>query len=71
MPEMRQCAADSYGEDRAGGGAAVLGMLGVSQMQNNTKSLRGIVVVRTQPLIKTNKPPFLSKLLSQALEKLL
>lgn len=42
MPEMRQCAADSDGEDRGESGAAVLGLLGVSKVQDDAESLKGI-----------------------------
>ena len=37
MPEMRQCAADSDGEDRGESGAAVLGLLGVSQVSDDAE----------------------------------
>ena len=37
MPEMWQRAADSYGEDRGEGRAAVLGMFGVSEVQDDAE----------------------------------
>lgn len=36
---MRQRAADSYREDRAEGGAAVLGMFGIPKVPNHAKPL--------------------------------
>lgn len=39
MPKMRQCAFDSYREDRAEGRSAVLGVFGISQVQNHTEPL--------------------------------
>lgn len=40
MSEMRQRTADSYGEDRAEGRTAVLGMLYVSQVPDYTESMK-------------------------------
>lgn len=40
MPEMRQRVADSYREIRAESGAAILGMLDISQVQSRAKPLR-------------------------------
>lgn len=40
MPEMRQCAADSYREIRCESGATVLGMLGVSEVPDEAEYLR-------------------------------
>ena len=37
MPEMRKRSADSHGEDRAEGGATVLGMFGVSEVPNDAE----------------------------------
>lgn len=40
MPEMRQHVADSYREIRGESGTTVLGMLGVSEVSDDAKSLR-------------------------------
>lgn len=45
---MRQCAGDQNGEVGAEGGAEVLGMFGVSEVQDDAESLR----VRTGPPLK-------------------
>ncbi|VXC93700.1 hypothetical protein PSEUDO8Z_30186 [Pseudomonas sp. 8Z] len=37
MSEMWQCVTDSHGEVRAEGGAAVLGMFGVSEVPNDAE----------------------------------
>ncbi|VXB47708.1 hypothetical protein PSEUDO8O_150191 [Pseudomonas sp. 8O] len=37
MSEMRQCSADSYSEVRPESGAAILGLLGLSEVQDDAK----------------------------------
>lgn len=65
MPEMWQFAADSYREIRGESGAAVLGMLSVSEVPDDAESLKGRAERPSEgPRSKTNLSPLLTALIA-------